>query len=208
MKRPKRASIMTMHELEVWFDTVEPSPHCGGVSMMDGFLTGLAAGPVFLLPNDWMWHVIGDHEKRAVIGNKVQAVIETIVDHYNLIAHQLASPGTYAPLLMRTDQGEVLAGDWADGFFGAIRLTIDAWMPLFLRKETGAPALAILLHCSKPELVGTLAAAFPKTPAAKLRDSWRALPVAVETIYRSCEPRRSNPGAPTQAPQPTSHSTC
>lgn len=195
MKRPKRAPLLTLDALEVWLDTVEPPPHCG-LSMMNGFLTGLAAGPVFLLPNDWMWHVIGDHEKRAVIGNKIQAVVDTIVDHYNLIAHQLVNPGAYAPLLMRTDDGEVLADEWADGFFGAIRLTFDAWVPLFQQKETGEPAIAILLHCSTPEIVEQLAAAFPKPPAAVLEDSWRALPTAVEAIYRYCEPMRSNLGAP------------
>lgn len=196
MKRPKRAPILSMAELEVWFDTIEPPPHCGGVSMMNGFLTGLAAGPAFLLPNDWMWHIVGEHEKRAFIGNKVQAVIDTIVDHYNLIAHQLVNPGAYAPVLMRTDEGEVLAGDWADGFFGAIRLTFDAWAPLFRQNETGAPAFAILLHCSKPGLVEALTAAFPKPPGAGFKESWHALPIAVEAIYRYCAPMRSNPGAP------------
>jgi uncharacterized protein len=77
----------------------------------------LAAGPVFLLPNDWMFHVIGDHEKRAFIGNKIQAVIDTIVDHYNLIAHQLTTPHRYAPMLMRTDEEECL---WAIGLTGSL----------------------------------------------------------------------------------------
>jgi uncharacterized protein len=190
---------LTLDALEVWLDTVQPPPHCG-LSMMNGFLTGLAAGPVFLLPNDWMWHVIGDHEKRAFIGNKIQAVVDTIVDHYNLIAHQLANPGAYAPLLMRTDDGEVLAGEWADGFFEAIRLRLDAWVPLFRQKETGEPALAILLQCSKPEIAALIAAAYPEPNEAKLKDSWRALPVAVEAIYRYCEPMRSNPGAPANQP--------
>jgi uncharacterized protein len=199
VKRPKRAPLLTLDALEVWLDTVEPPPHCG-LSMMNGFLTGLAAGPVFLLPNDWMWHVIGDHEKRAFIGNKIQAVVDTIVDHYNLIAHQLARPGAYAPLLMRTDDGEVLAGEWADGFFGAIQLTFDAWVPLLRQKETGEPALVILLHCSKPEIGGQLAAAYLKPPGTDLKDSWRALPVMVEAIYRYCEPMRSNPGAPANQP--------
>lgn len=199
MKRPKRAPILTLDALEVWLDTVEPPPHCG-LSMMNGFLTGLAAGPVFLLPNDWMWHVIGDHEQRAFIGNKIQAVVDTIVDHYNLIAHQLAKPGAYAPLLMRTDDGDVLAGEWADGFFGAIRLRLDAWVPLFRQKKTGEPALAILLHCSKPEMLELIAAAYPEPHGADLTDSWRALPVAVEAIYRYCEPMRSNPGAPANQP--------
>jgi uncharacterized protein len=195
MKRPKRAPILTLDELEIWLDTVEPPAHCR-VSMMNGFLTGLAAGPVFLSPNDWMWHVIGDHEKRAYIGNKVQAVIDTIVDHYNLIAHQLESPGAYAPLLMRTDEGEVLAGEWADGFFGAIHLTFEAWLPLFQKKETGEPAMAILLHCTKPEMTAMMGGAFPKPSEAVRQDSWRALPFAVEAIYAHCAPTRSNPGAP------------
>ncbi len=134
MKRPKRAPLLTLEVLDVWFETVEPPAHCGDVSMMNGFLTGLAAGPVFLPPNDWMWHVIGDHEKRAFIGNKIQAVIDTIVDHYNLIAHQLTAPRRYAPMFMRTDEEEVLSGDWADGFFGAISLNLEAWAPLFAHK--------------------------------------------------------------------------
>ncbi len=195
MKRVKRAPILTLDALEVWFDTVEPPAHCGGVSMMNGFLTGLAAGPALLLPNDWMWHVIGDHEEHAFIGSKIQAVIDTIVDHYNLIAHQLAKPGAYAPLLMRTDEGEVLTGDWADGFFGAVKLTLPAWMPLFAGKETGEPAMAILLHSSKPEMTTMLKAAFPPPREAKLKETWRALPKAVEAIYRYSEPLRSNPGA-------------
>jgi len=46
VKRPKRAPLLTLEALEVWLDTVQPPPHCG-LSMMNGFLTGLAAGPVF-----------------------------------------------------------------------------------------------------------------------------------------------------------------
>jgi len=195
VKRPKRAPLLTLEVLDVWFETVEPPAHCGDVSMMNGFLTGLAAGPVFLQPNDWMWHVIGDHENRALIGSKIQAVIDTIVDHYNLIAGQLAR-GSYSPLLRRTDEGEVHVGDWADGFFGAIRLNLPHWMPLLEQKATGDPIMAILLHCTKPEITAMMAAAFPKPPAGMLKESWRALPTAVEDIYAYCEPMRFIPGAP------------
>lgn len=94
-----------------------------------------------------MIHVIGDHEKRAFIGSKIQAVIDTIVDHYNIIAHQLTAPGRYAPVLMRTDEGEVFAGDWADGFFGAIS---SGNGHRIAQKQTGDPIIAILLHWTKP----------------------------------------------------------
>jgi uncharacterized protein len=196
VKRPKRAKLLTLEQLEVWFDKAEPAPPCGGVSMMNGFLTGLAAGPVFLLPNDWMFHVIGDHEKRAFIGNKIQAVIDTIVDHYNLIAHQLTTPRRYAPMLMRTDEEEVLSGDWADGFFGAISLNLQDWAPLFAQKQTGEPIMGILIQCTKPDLIEMISTAFPRPPEAILKDAWRTIPIAVESIYAHCKPMRFNPGAP------------
>jgi uncharacterized protein len=170
--------------------------------MLNGFLTGLAAGPVFLLPNDWMWHVVGEHERRAFIGNKVQAVIDTIVDHYNRIAHQLTTPGAYAPIYMRTDDEEVLAGDWADGFFGAMNLSLDQWAPLFADKKTGEPLLAILMHSTKPELAQMLTSVFPRPPEAHIlfKEAWRALPQAVEAIYAYSKPLRFNPAAPANQP--------
>lgn len=192
--------MMTLEELEDWFDTADPQAPCGGVSMMNGFLTGLAAGPVFLLPNDWMWHVIGDNEKRAFIGSKRQAVIDTIVDHYNAIAHQLTMPGKYAPIYMRTDDEEVLAGPWADGFFGAIKLNLEQWAPLFAEKKTGEPILAILLNCTRPEMIEMMSAAFPKPSEALMKEAWHALPHAVEDIYAFCKPMRFNPGAPANEP--------
>lgn len=196
MKAPKRAKLLTLDQLETWFDKTEPAPPCRGVSTLNGFLTGLAAGPVFLLPNDWMFHVIGAHEERAFVGNKIQAVIETIVDHYNLIAHQLTAPGRYAPVFMRTDDEEVLSGDWADGFYGAMSLNLPAWAPLMAKKQTGEPIMAILMQATKPDLLEMISAAFPKPPEDLLKDAWRAIPTAVESIYAHCKPMRFNPGAP------------
>ncbi|OCP37469.1 UPF0149 family protein [Ensifer sp. LC163] len=196
MKQPRRLPIMTLEDLEVWFDRAKPPPHCGGVSMLNGFLTGLAAGPAFLLPNDWMWHVVGEHERRAFIGNKMQAVIDTVVDHYNRIAHQLTRPGAYSPIYMRTDDEEVLAGDWADGFFGAMNLNLEQWAPLFAEKRIGEPLLAILMHSTKPELADMFASTFPKPPESLFKEAWRALPHAVDEIYAYCKPMRFNPAAP------------
>ena len=197
VKRPKRAPILTLEGLERWFETATPEPPCEGVSMMNGFLTGLACGPIFLQPNDWMVEVIGEHEARAYMGNKVQGVIDTIVDHYNLIARQLANPGRYAPVLMRTDDEEVLPQQWADGFFGAVRLHLDAWRPLFTKEETAGPAMAILFHCSNPDMAADYSAVFGEPLTMDLTNSWRAIPDAVEAIYRQCAPMRAGP--PTSA---------
>ncbi len=102
-------------------------------------------------------------------------MIDTIVDHYNLIAHQLTEPGRYAPMLMRTDEGEVLAGDWADGFYGAMSLTLQEWAPLLSEKQTGEPLMGILIQCTNPDLTDMISTAFPKPSEAMLKEAWRAI---------------------------------
>jgi uncharacterized protein len=190
MKERRRLPKLTLEQLETWFDKARPQPPCEGVSMLNGFLTGLVAGPVFITPNDWMGEVIGVHEERAVIGTKAQAVIDTIVDHYNLIAWQLETPGRYHPVFMRTDGGEVLPGQWADGFFGAIMLALSEWQPLFQRKNTGKPAITIVMHCSDNAAKRAFEKIYNKPFSLGHVDTWRALPIAVEDIYRHCKPLR------------------
>jgi uncharacterized protein len=58
-------------------------------------------------------------------------------------------------------------GEWADGFFVAIRLTLEDWTPLFEQKATGDPIMAILRHCTKPAMKAMMSAAFP-TPSAEI----------------------------------------
>lgn len=190
MKERRRLPKLTLEQLEIWFEKARPEPPCEGVSMLNGFLTGLVVGPVFIAPNDWMGEVIGVHEERAVMGTKAQAVIDTIVDHYNLIAWQLETPGRYQPILMRTDDGEVSADLWADGFFGAITLALPDWQPLFLRKNTGEPAITIVMHCSDNAAKRPFEQIYEKPFSLGHVDSWRALPIAVEDIYRHCKPLR------------------
>jgi uncharacterized protein len=97
---------------------------------------------------------------------------------------------------MRTDEGEVLASDWADGFFGAISLNLGEWAPLFAQKQTGDSMMAILTQCTKPELIQMISTAFPKPSEAVLKEAWRALPFAIESIYAHCKAMRFNPGPP------------
>jgi hypothetical protein len=44
-----------------------------------------------------------------------------VLDRHDAIARDLAeAPARYAPLFMRTDEGIVLAQDWAAGFLAAV----------------------------------------------------------------------------------------
>ena len=54
-----------------------------------------------------------------------------MLDRHAAVARDLAeAPARYAPLFMRTDEGTVLAQDWAAGFLAAVRLRLEAWRPL------------------------------------------------------------------------------
>jgi yecA family protein len=70
MKERRRLPKLTLEQLETWFDKARPAPPCDGVSKLNGFLTGLVAGPVFIAPNDWMDEVIvtGASTPRCVPG--------------------------------------------------------------------------------------------------------------------------------------------
>ena len=91
---------------------------------------------------------------------------------------------------MRTDDGEVSADLWADGFFGAIRLALPDWQPLFMRKNVGEPAIAIIMHCSDNTAKQAFEQIYEKPFAPDHVETWRALPIAVEDIYRHCKPLR------------------
>jgi uncharacterized protein len=192
MKRPTRAPILTLDQLETWFDRAKPRPHCAGVSMMDGFLTALVIGPVFIHPEKWIWHIVGDHEKRAFTGTKAQAVIDTVVDHYNQISTCLAENRfAYKPLFMRSLDGETSAEDWANGFYGAMRLGVDYWKPLFENFETAAPVMAILIHCSAPDGDSPYGDAMRDVPPEALTDGWKLIREVVHTVLDQCAPLRA-----------------
>lgn len=183
---------MTLEALEDWFERAKPPVHTAGVSMMDGFLAGVVIGPAFIHPETWLWHIIGDHEKRAYAGTKADAAVQAIVAHYNKISDVLANaPQTYAPIYMRTDEGEVLVEDWANGFYGAMRLNMAAWQPLFETFESAGPLMAILVNCTKPDGAPIYDGMSPAIPALELGETWRIIPEAVSAIREQCAQRRA-----------------
>ncbi|GLK42672.1 UPF0149 family protein [Novosphingobium resinovorum] len=52
------------------------------------------------------------------------------------------------PIYMRTDGGEVLLEDFANGFYLGMQLNIDDWKPHISNPEIGHPLTAILGHCT------------------------------------------------------------
>jgi uncharacterized protein len=156
MKRPGTRSaargrrVMDLESLDLWLEKLDPTPKVNGVSMLDGYLAAVIAGPRSIPPDEWFFDLLGQKGNIATAQGQRLAAIMAIVERFNLIGEVLSTaPSKYAPIFQRTDDGEVLAGPWCLGFTAAMKLRWDAWMPLLDTKgiECGL-LLPIMIYCA------------------------------------------------------------
>lgn len=181
----RHASTLTLEQLEEWLDGL--TPPAPGVSQIDGFLAALVVSPEFVHPETWLWHIMGDRAKWALEGSIAAAATKTIIDRYNQISTALSqNPQSYAPIYMRTDDGEVLLEEWANGFYGGMRLALPAWKPFTSDLETAVPLTAILGHCTTMFGAGEMADVISSDAKKALAESWRIIPQVVSLLYEKC----------------------
>jgi uncharacterized protein len=101
------ACTLTLEQLEDWLDAL--GPPAGGVSMIDGYLAALVVSPQFVSPEEWLWPIVGDRIAWTSDNSIEGAVRSTLFKRYNEISKTLSGgPMRYAPIYIRTDDGEVL----------------------------------------------------------------------------------------------------
>lgn len=172
---------LSLEQLEVWLDTLDPP--VAGVSSIDGFLAALAAGPCVINPDIWLKSILREHVQSA----RSAPARRTILKRYSRICTELAEkPEAYAPIYMRTDDGEVLLEDFANGFLTAMHLDMEAWEPFVSDPEFGYPLAALLGHSTSnggPSLIEQLG-----DPLANqaLADTWRMVPAIISLIHDLC----------------------
>jgi len=102
-----------------------------GLSDLDGFLTGIAAGPELILPSEWLPIIWGGAEPKFGSEEEMRAVLAVIMARYNEIVVCLKSnPDELDPVFWEGLEGELIASDWAAGFLDAVALRSQAWEPL------------------------------------------------------------------------------
>jgi len=117
------------------------------LSDLDGFLTGIAIGPAVVMPSEWLPHVWGGDEPVFDDHLQASAILGTIMGRYNMILRDTAA-GAFGPLFWETQDGTVIAADWAEGFMQAVALRADAWEPLMRSRRHGRLLLPILALCA------------------------------------------------------------
>ena len=103
------------------------------LSDLDGFLHGLAAGPEFIMPSEWLPHVWGQGEPEFTDEDEAKRVLGTIIERYQEIDREL-DRGIYSdpdPLFWHRRDGNIIVMDWADGFMEAVGMRKQRWQRLF-----------------------------------------------------------------------------
>jgi len=193
MKAPKRLKRLTFNQLDHWFETADPIPPIQSLSTMDGFLAGVIAGPEPIPPEVWMRRIIGDHENHAFIGTKTQAVIDTIIARYDEISTGLAkSHREYGPFFLKTEDGEIIVDEWANGFCTAMRLNMPAWAPIMVTVDDAAPLMAIMMHATTPDGNAALDTGSIGIPEEFIEEAKWLIPEAVVKIRNFFQSLKSN----------------
>lgn len=179
---PRRARVLTREQLANWLDSLDPP--AAGLSMIDGYLAALVVSPRFIPPEDWLKPILGERITWADEGTIESAARNTLFQRYNEIGATLSGgPWRYAPLFLRTDEGEVLIEDFADGFYVGMQLSLDDWKPFFAQPEIGIAMTAILGHCTT--MIGEEEPRALITPEAEelLAQSWEIVPELMEMLH-------------------------
>lgn len=188
--RTSQGRTLSLEQLEIWLDELDPP--VAGVSSIDGFLAAVAAGPSVIDPDVWIRSILRDHAQSA----RSAPARRTILKRYSRICIELAEkPEAYAPIYMRTEEGEVLLEDFANGFFTAMHLDMEAWKPFIADPEFGYPLAALLGHrtiTGGPSWIEQLG-----DPSANLAiaDTWRMVPQIISLIHDQCAFARMTPAA-------------
>jgi uncharacterized protein len=156
-----------------------------GLSELDGFLTGVAIGPDLVMPSEWLPAICGQEEPVFNDAGEMRGIVALIMNRYNEIISSLRQePPEFVPILAKTPAGDAVASAWAKGFFRAVRLRRQAWMPLFRSKDARTLLTPFLIALPEadpdradspvppPEMVAEAIGFIPRVVAA-IDDFWQ-----------------------------------
>ena len=133
--------------LDQYLRSERAPPTCMFISQLDGFLTGIAAGPEGVPASEWLTRIWGGAEPTFSDAEEKAAVLETIMRRYNEIARGLEHC-LVDPIYLTGSADTPDASHWVTGFLDGIRLRRDAWKPLLTSAsvvQVFSPILAVAL---------------------------------------------------------------
>ncbi|MFC1481882.1 UPF0149 family protein [Candidatus Neomarinimicrobiota bacterium] len=140
-------------ELESFLLYDDTPEECMNLSMLDGFLTGLAIGPDTILPSRWLPAVWGEtkgDEMAWKSPENAERIMGLVMRLYNSIIRGFqVDPPDFRPLMPVSEaDGEefTILDEWCSGFMCSLGLAPESWDPLVADEEQGVALFPITLH--------------------------------------------------------------
>ena len=136
-----------LRRLEKALDSLKDVCHPMDVSELDGLIAGIIISPELIKPSEWLMSVWGkEHDDDPIFTDleHVQTVIGLVMEHYNIVAHDLAHrPPRYSPIFsVDTRNDKVMWEIWLSGFMQALHLRPASWLEISKVKSEASLALS------------------------------------------------------------------
>ena len=193
---------MSFDDLGFWMaeranSTTLRHPQATSLSMLDGAIAAVVAGPISMMQEEWVCPLLGvDPDDFNHDTATFSAIAATLMRH-NAISNTLSTkPRNFQPLFLRRPNGEVDVRPWCVGFYAVMKLRLLNWSRL-MNPDTieHALLLPILTHCVDTDGRPVLGA--PRHSLANrsfAQDARRDIPALVEALRQYWMPTRFAPG--------------
>ena len=194
---------MSFDQLGLWINeraksTTLPHPRATSLSMLEGVVAAVVAGPVSMMPEEWVCPLLGvDPDDFNHDTETFSAIAATLMRH-NVISNTLSTkPKSFEPLFLRRPNGGIDPQPWCMGFYAVMKLRLLTWSRLMSPNAIEHRLLLpILSHCV--DTVGRPVLGAPRNGLANpsfTKDAWRDIPTVVEALRQFWMPTRFGRGS-------------
>lgn len=140
---------LTLEELDEYLSSDKAPDDCMLLSELDGFMTAIVVGPSFIGPTVWFPKALGLAFPRVPGTTFIDRVVYAVINRYNEISTQLSDdPESFEPIFLKSNDGIVIAMDWAEGFRDGMKLRAAKWRSIVSAPGMRQLLYPILVHCS------------------------------------------------------------
>jgi yecA family protein len=188
---------MSFEQLGEWMSARAKSspgvrPQATSLSMVDGAVSAVVAGPVSMMPEEWVCPLLDvDPDDFNHDTETFSAIAATLMRH-NAISETLSTkPETFAPLFVQRANGEIDARPWCMGFFLVLKLRLRDWSRLLTpARIEHRLLLPILTHCVDAGGRPFLPPAMRTEAPYFIQNASREIPASVEALRQFWMPIR------------------
>ena len=173
-------------------------PRATSLSMLDGAVAAVVAGPVSMLSEEWVCPILGVEPDAFNHDTEEFSAIAATLMRHNAISDTLSTrPRSFEPLFVRSPNGEVDPRPWCMGFYAVVKLRLLVWSRLISPDRPEHALLRpILIHCVDDAGRSVLPQTMPSPGTPTLaRNSRRDIPATVEALRQFWMPIRFRRGA-------------